>query len=78
MGCAHKALGQSERAAEYYRKATIGQSKPEAAMFYNDQQPDKIFYQGLAWIELGESTRAEEIFESLYQYGNMHSERRSR
>lgn len=74
MGCAHKALGQSERAAEYYRKATIGQSKPEAAMFYNDQQPDKIFYQGLAWIELGESTRAEEIFESLYQYGNMHKD----
>lgn len=74
LGCAHQALGQSDKAAENYLKATVGQSKPEAAMFYNDQQPDKIFYQGLAWLKLGESSRAKDIFENLYQYGNMHKD----
>ena len=41
-------------------------------MFYNDQQPDKIFYQGLAWQKLGDEAKATKIFESLVKYGQEH------
>jgi tetratricopeptide (TPR) repeat protein len=54
MGCAYEKLGQHELAKEYWLKATVGLSEPGAAIFYNDQQPDKIFYQGLAWAKLSE------------------------
>ena len=38
---------------DVYKRQTIGSSEPQQAFFYNDQQPDKIFYQGLAWRALG-------------------------
>lgn len=41
-------------------------------MFYNDQQPDKIFYQGLAWGKLGKDQQAEQIFQKLINYGTSH------
>jgi hypothetical protein len=41
-------------------------------MFYNDQQPDKIFYQGLAWKALGEKGKATTIFSRLVEYGQQH------
>ncbi|HUP13628.1 MAG TPA: hypothetical protein VM187_15510, partial [Niastella sp.] len=41
-------------------------------MFYNDQQPDKIFYQGLAWHALGEKEKAKLIFLTLVDYGKAH------
>ena len=43
-------------------------------MFYNDQQPDKIFYQGLAWEKLGNLDRAHEIFTKLVAYGEAHQD----
>jgi tetratricopeptide (TPR) repeat protein len=53
-------------------KATQGLSEPGAAIFYNDQQPDKIFYQGLAWLKLNEPAKAEAIFKNLVSYGQEH------
>ena len=41
-------------------------------MFYNDQQPDKIFYQGLALIKLGKTTDAFSRFNKLKDYGEKH------
>ena len=52
--------------------ATIGLSEPSAAVFYNDQQPDKIFYQGLAWQKLGNEAEANRIFQKLVDYGIQH------
>nr|WP_295924236.1 DUF5107 domain-containing protein [uncultured Dyadobacter sp.] len=72
LGCAYEGLGQEENARAYFQKATIGISEPAAAIFYNDQQPDKIFYQGLAWKKLGEPGRANAIFEKLIAYGALH------
>ncbi len=72
LGCAYKGLNDDERAHFYFSKATIGLAEPSAAMFYNDQQPDKIFYQGLAWIKLNEPEKAERIFTNLVTYGNTH------
>ena len=72
LGCAYNALGQPENAFKYWQLATVGLSEPSAAMFYNDQQPDKIFYQGLAWQHLGHEKQAKQIFENLVSYGKLH------
>jgi tetratricopeptide (TPR) repeat protein len=72
MGCAYEGLENLELANFYFSKATIGLDEPSAAMFYNDQQPDKIFYQGLSWIKLKEEQRATQIFKKLLNYGKEH------
>lgn len=72
LGCAYEAQGNLEEAKNYFIKATIGLSEPSAAMFYNDQQPDKIFYQGLAWAKLGNDVNAGYIFNNLINYSKQH------
>jgi tetratricopeptide (TPR) repeat protein len=72
MGCANEGLGNIEVANEFFRMATQGLDEPSAAMFYNDQQPDKIFYQGLAWKKLGNDQEAAHIFNKLINYGVEH------
>jgi tetratricopeptide (TPR) repeat protein len=74
MGCAYEGLNEYANAEACFKKATIGLSEPSAAMFYNDQQPDKIFYHGLAWEKLGENLLAKEIFDNLVNYGNIHQD----
>ena len=72
LGCAYMGLNDSENAILYWNKATIGLSEPGAAIFYNDQQPDKIFYRGLAWEKSGNRTYSEEVFKKLVEYGRGH------
>jgi tetratricopeptide (TPR) repeat protein len=72
LGCAYEGLKDELNEKLYFKKATIGLSEPSAAMFYNDQQPDKIFYQGLAWRKLDEAAKAEQIFNNLIEYGDQH------
>ncbi|MDB5014903.1 MAG: hypothetical protein JWQ25_3105, partial [Daejeonella sp.] len=72
LGCAYEGLKDQEASQEYFIKATAGLDEPSAAMFYNDQQPDKIFYQGLAWKKLGGLDKALHIFNKLIAYGAQH------
>jgi len=72
LGCAYEGLEQSEKAMELFHKATIGLSEPGAAIFYNDQQPDKIFYQGLACHKIDDNDKAKLIFNKLIEYGQEH------
>ncbi|TCC91652.1 hypothetical protein EZ428_07785 [Pedobacter frigiditerrae] len=72
LGVAHEGLGKHEDAPHYFVKSTEGSTELGAAMFYNDQQPDKIFYQGLAWLKLGGEANAKAIFDSLIAYGTIH------
>ena len=72
LGIAHEGLSETESASRYFEQATRGLSEPSAAMFYNDQQPDKIFYQGLAWAELNQKEKSVMIFQKLIDYGNTH------
>lgn len=72
LGCAYEGLADKENALKYWQLATVGLSEPSAAVFYNDQQPDKIFYQGLAWQKLGDAAKAEHIFQKLADYGYAH------
>ncbi|MXN90287.1 DUF5107 domain-containing protein [Flavobacterium sp. Sd200] len=71
-GMAQELLADNATATQFYNKATEGISQPVQAIFYNDPQPDKIFYQGLAWQKLGETERATDIFNSLINFGNSH------
>ncbi|MDO3626212.1 DUF5107 domain-containing protein [Mucilaginibacter sp. BT774] len=76
LGNAYACMGDVVNAEINWKKASMGLTEPNAAVFYNDQQPDKIFYQGLAWEKLGESSKAEGIFRNLAEYGerNQHNE----
>lgn len=68
-GLAYKGLGDSVNAKTNFIQATMGSSEPVQAFFYNDQQPDKIFYQGLAWRELGYEDKARSCFNKLIAHG---------
>ena len=72
LGCAYEGLGNTEKATEYFTKATVGSAEPAIAFFYNDQQPDKIFYQGLAWRKLGDEKKARSRFNKLIKHGEAH------
>ena len=72
LGCAYEGLGNDEKAQAYFELASKGLSDPSPAIFYNDQQPDKIFYQGLALQKLGRMDEANTRFDNLLNYGEKH------
>ncbi|HVW58579.1 MAG TPA: DUF5107 domain-containing protein, partial [Puia sp.] len=72
LGIAWEGQSSLQEAEACFKRATEGSSQPSAAMFYNDQQPDKIFYQGLAREKLGDRGEAERIFAGLIEYGHAH------
>lgn len=69
MGCSYEKLNEPRLAREYWTKASVGLAVPAQAIFYNDQQPDKIFYQGLALLKLGKKEEAHTRFQNLIRYG---------
>ncbi|HRQ52334.1 MAG TPA: tetratricopeptide repeat protein, partial [Agriterribacter sp.] len=71
-GIMYEKLGNKETAEQYYHMAARGISEPVPAVFYNDPQPDKIFYQGLAWIKLNKPQKAAAIFRRLINFGQAH------
>ena len=71
-GCAYEALGDHDQATAYFQKAATGLSEPTSAMFYNDQPPDMIFYQGLARQKMEQSNEAAQIFQRLVDFGRQH------
>jgi tetratricopeptide (TPR) repeat protein len=72
LGCAYDALGNQEKAVFYWELAKNGITEPAAAIFYNDQKPDKIFYQGLALLKLNRVAEANSRFNRLISYGEEH------
>lgn len=76
MGCVYEKMNEKTFAKEHWVKASIGLEEPAAAIFYNDQQPDKIFYQGLALLKLDKAEAANARFNNLIRYAknNMNKE----
>lgn len=71
-GMVYKGLEDHEKAKSQFKLATEGISEPVPAIFYNDPQPDKIIYQGLAWIKLGNDKKAKDIFKRLIEFSSEH------
>ena len=72
LGCAYDGLGNTENANVNWELAKEGNTEPAAAIFYNDQKPDKIFYQGLALLKLGRTEEANVRFDKLIAFGEKH------
>lgn len=72
LGCAYEGAGMQEQAIKHWELAKEGNNEPAAAIFYNDQKPDKILYQGLALLRLNKQNEAEQIFNKLISYGESH------
>lgn len=68
-GIAYRGLGNKDKAKEYLVKATTGSQEPKQVFFYNDQHPDNIYYQGLAWIALDNPAKANGCFHKLINHG---------
>ena len=67
-----EALGRTDEARKYMEQASAGHYEPVAAVYYNDQKPDKIFYQGLAFRNLGREAEARSCFNRLADFGERH------
>ncbi|MCC3373239.1 DUF5107 domain-containing protein [Cohnella sp. REN36] len=72
LGCAYEGLNQRAQAEANLRVASQGLEEPASAMYYNDQPPDMIFYQGLAWLKLGNAKEAKRRFNKLIDYAEKH------
>lgn len=72
LGVLYRLLDQEQPARESLEKAATGPSEPTSALYYNDQPPDMIYYQGLARRALGQAEEAECIFQKLVEYGQTH------
>ncbi|MDP2890523.1 MAG: DUF5107 domain-containing protein [Bacteroidota bacterium] len=72
LGLAYEGLNETETANAYFNEASHGLNQVSAAMFYNDQQPDTIFYQGLALKKLGKTDEALKRFDLLVEFGKAH------
>jgi tetratricopeptide (TPR) repeat protein len=57
------------RSRECFIKAAEGDMEPSGAMYYNDQPPHMIYYQGLALNALGDEDGARSCFNKLVAYG---------
>lgn len=72
LGCAYVGLGMTKEASDNFLIASQGLEEPASAMYYNDQPPDMIFYQGLALHKLGQEINANRRFNKLINYAEKH------
>jgi tetratricopeptide (TPR) repeat protein len=68
LGLALKPL-DAARAEACFIKASSGLSEPVGALYYNDQPPHTIYYQGLALRALADEDGARSRFNKLVDYG---------
>jgi tetratricopeptide (TPR) repeat protein len=72
LGLAAAALGRDEEAGRLFRRASEGSVQPVSPLYYNDQPPEMIYYQALAYRQLAQEERATTIFQTLVDYGRAH------
>lgn len=72
LGLAYKLINDSQNANFYLTDATKGINEPTNMLYYNDEPADAIYYQGLAWEQLGKPERAVAKYHKLITYGEKH------
>ncbi len=60
------------QSTEYYKLASRGSGDISSAVYYNDQPPEMMFYQALAYRELGDEKAARSRFNKLIDYARQH------
>ncbi len=71
-GLAYRGIGETAAAAEFFDHARVGLDEPASAMYYNDQPPSMLLYQGLSAAALGLDDEADQRFAQLIDYGSAH------
>jgi tetratricopeptide (TPR) repeat protein len=71
MGLALRHI-DADRSRECFIKASQGEAEPSDVMYYNDQPPHMIYYQGLALSAIGNEDGARSRFNKLVSYGESH------
>lgn len=72
LGLAFEQAGDPEKANKYWELGAQGVMEPAIPWFYNDQQPDKIFYKGLSLLRLEKFDAAKTVFQQLIDFGHQH------
>ena len=72
LGAACSGLSAEKEARAAFEKAAAGLSEPASPLYYNDQPPEMILYQGLARYKLNRPAEAQAIFNKLVDYGQCH------
>ena len=72
LGRAYQQLGDIQKANHLFEQGATGDLKPAVPWFYNDQQPDTIFYKGLSLLALHRHQEAQAVFNSLIDFANAH------
>ncbi|WP_018933235.1 DUF5107 domain-containing protein [Gracilibacillus lacisalsi] len=72
LGCAYEGLNKTIEAKDCFEIASTGLDEPTSVMYYNDQPPEMIYYQGLAWLKLNNKKEAKRRFNKLIDYGETH------
>lgn len=72
IGLTYKYMQDPASAENYFTLASQGSGKPSDVQYYNDQSSDYIYYQGLAYKELGSADAAKKSFHQLITYGKSH------
>ncbi len=72
LGVAHEQSGNPLYAKQCWQEASTGMKTPTPAVYYNDQNPETIFYQGRALQKLGKSSAAVQRFRTLVNFAREH------
>lgn len=70
----HREMGHADEARKFFSLAAQGDLRPSQAVFYNDAQPEHLFFKGKALAEIGETAKAQSIFNDLIAFGTDHME----
>ena len=72
LGIAHECLKQIDQSIECFTIASKGLEEPTGAIYYYDQPPEMIYYQGLASLKLKNEEEAKRRFNKLVDYAEKH------
>ncbi len=72
LGLCHAALGDECAARRCWEAGAQGDTTPAGMLYYNDQPPESIFYQGLCMEKLGRQDAAARVFDGLLGYARAH------
>ena len=72
LGCASQGMGLTDKANAYWETAARGLKQPALVIYYNDQNSESIYYQGMALNQLNRKEEARSRFETLVRFGNLH------